>query len=213
MNQNQDHPCRTSGVRSYKDATVHLLLGVIACCGVAIASIGCAKTHKRDAPASDSIRDPRAAERLHLQAVELLDSNPQHAEVLLRQALDADLFHGPAHNNLGTLLLARGELYEAATNFEAARKLMPGHPDPRLNLALTYEKAARFDDAIEMYHAAFEVSPGHTPTLEALTRLEVTSSRTTQDTQARLRTIALEGSTPHWREWAQRQLVKQREKR
>jgi len=172
---------------------------------------GCAHAPRRHAAASESIRDPRAAERLHQKATVLMASDPAEAEKLLREAIAADIFHGPAHNNLGTLLLARGELYEAATNFEAARKLMPGHPDPRLNLALTYEKAARYDDAIAMYNAALEVSPGHAPTVEALTRLEVTSSRTTPETTTRLRTIALEGSSEQWREWAKRQLLRQRD--
>jgi hypothetical protein len=62
-----------------------------------------------------------------------------------------------------------------------------------------------------MYNAALEVSPGHAPTVEALTRLEVTSSRTTPETTTRLRTIALEGSSEQWREWAKRQLLRQRE--
>ena len=90
---------------------------------------GCAHSPRRDAAASEPIRDPRAAERLHQKATALMASDPAEAEKLLRDAIAADIFHGPAHNNLGTLLLARGELYEAATNFEAARKLMPGHPD------------------------------------------------------------------------------------
>jgi Tfp pilus assembly protein PilF len=174
---------------------------------------GCTR-EKRDGRASDvSLSDPRRAERLHQQAIAIMSNDPTGAERLFREAIDADIFHGPAHNNLGTLLLARGELYEAATNFEAARKLMPGHPDPRLNLALTYEKAARYDDAIEMYNAALEVSPGHTPTVEALTRLEVTTSRANAQTSSRLRTIALEGSTKEWREWAARELLRQRDRR
>ena len=33
------------------------------------------------------------------------------------------------HGNLGVLYLNRGELYEAASEFEWARRLLPGHPD------------------------------------------------------------------------------------
>jgi hypothetical protein len=50
------------------------------------------------------------------------------------EALSADLFFGLAHNNLGVLYLKEDKLYEAANEFEWARKLMPGHPDPRMNL-------------------------------------------------------------------------------
>lgn len=51
------------------------------------------------------------------------------------------MFNGPAHNNLGVLFLERGQLCKAANEFEWTRKLLPGHPDPRVNLALTLERA------------------------------------------------------------------------
>jgi Flp pilus assembly protein TadD len=54
-----------------------------------------------------------------------MDSEPEKAERLLREALTADLWHGPAHNDLGVIHLRRNELYEAASEFEWARKLMP----------------------------------------------------------------------------------------
>lgn len=56
------------------------------------------------------------------------------AERLFRSALAADPYCGPAHNDLGVVYLKGGQLYEAAAEFDWARKLMPGHPDPRLNL-------------------------------------------------------------------------------
>lgn len=42
-----------------------------------------------------------------------------------------------------------GWLHKAASEFEWARKLMPGYPDPRLNLAMTLEEAGRIDEASE----------------------------------------------------------------
>jgi hypothetical protein len=61
------------------------------------------------------------------------------AERLLRDALTADLSYGPAHNNLGVLRLKRGDLSEAANEFEWARKLIPEHPDRRFSRAPTLE--------------------------------------------------------------------------
>ena len=52
---------------------------------------------------SDGGRDNAKAQRLTQEAAALLDTNPQRAETLLRDALTADLYHGPAHNNLGVL--------------------------------------------------------------------------------------------------------------
>jgi len=45
---------------------------------------------------------------------------------------------------------------------------MPGHPDPRMNLALTLERAGRTDEAIQTYKTALEVFPGHVPTEQAV---------------------------------------------
>jgi Flp pilus assembly protein TadD len=76
------------------------------------------------ASSSEASRDPNKAQQLTLEATELMDSDPAKAEALLRKALSVDLWHGPAHNDLGVIHLQRGELYEAANEFEWARKLM-----------------------------------------------------------------------------------------
>ena len=152
-------------------------------------------------------RDTQRAQELASKAIEVMVEDPQRAEQLLRDALAADLYHGPSHNNLGVLLLERGELYEAANEFEWARRLMPGHPDPRMNLALTLERAGRTDEAIAQYRRALEGQPGHRPTVQALTRLEVRAGRVDNETLQRLDTLSLEGVDQYWRRWAMEQLL------
>jgi len=162
----------------------------------------------------ESARNPLEAQRLTQEAVLALDRNPEKAERLLREALTADLFHGPAHNNLGVIYLNRGELFEAAQEFEWARKLLPGLADPRLNLALTLERAGRIDDAIGEYRAALEVYPGHIQTLQAMTRCRVRyrPAEIPDDpaVEADLREIALRGDSERWREWARERLAVRR---
>jgi len=121
-------------------------------------------------PPTEVVRETTKAEKLSREAADLIESNPEKAEALLREALTADLFYGPAHNNLGVVFLKQERLYEAAQEFEWARKLLPGNPDPRLNLALVMETAGRFDDAFEAYEAALAVAPEHVPTLQGLAR-------------------------------------------
>lgn len=154
--------------------------------------------------ASESARNPMEAQRFTAEAVPLLQSDPATAEALLRRALAADLFHGPAHNNLGVLLLngAPPKLYEAAHEFEWAGKLMPGHPDPQHNLAMTLEAAARYDDALASYKLALETRPGHIPSLQGLTSLQLRLEKADDGTTAALKTIAMQGTTPEWRDWA-----------
>ena len=157
------------------------------------------------APTQAAARNTVRAQELNIRAADAIDSDPAAAERLLREALGADLFFGPAHNNLGVLYLKAGKLYEAAGEFEWARKLMPGHPDPRMNLALTLEQAGKTDEAIQTYRTALEVWPGHIATVQALARLEVTSRRTSAELAGWLDEVALRGETGAWRDWARRE--------
>ncbi|MDX2148502.1 MAG: tetratricopeptide repeat protein [Planctomycetota bacterium] len=153
-------------------------------------------------PTTDVARDVQRSLELAQQAAALVESHPKKAETLLREALGLDLYNGPAHNNLGVIHLARDDLYEAASQFEWARKLMPGHPDPRLNLALTLERAGRREEAIAMYDTALEVMPGHLPSVKGLVRLQLQTARTDARTPALLSEVALRGETEQWRNWA-----------
>lgn len=159
-------------------------------------------------PQTKSLRDTDKSQRLTQDAAAIIDTNTAKAESLLRQALTADLYHGPAHNNLGVIYLQQGKLYEAAGEFEWARKLMPGHPDPRLNLALTLERAGKTDDALAAYASALEVYPDHIQSIQALARLQIKSGRTDPHTRDHLRLIQLRGQSPHWQSWATTQLAR-----
>jgi tetratricopeptide (TPR) repeat protein len=173
--------------------------------------LGACVSHKVASPytaGNELDRNPTKADQLNVKACELMDKDPLGAEKLLRQALEADLYHGPAHNNLGTLLLRQGQLYSAAAEFEWAKRLLPGHPDPRLNLALTLEKGGRTDEAIAAYRTALEVYPEHIQSMEALARLQVKSGHKDSETPHLLSEVAMRGETERWREWAKLEMAK-----
>lgn len=179
---------------------------------VALLLAGCASTRVGPyTPQTQGARNPLEAQRLTQEAVDILASDPGKAERLLREALTADLWHGPAHNNLGVIFLERGELFSAASEFEWAARTLPGHPDPRLNLALTLERAGRIDDALDEYRSALEVYPGHIQTMQARSRCLLRYMHEEAGDDARLaedlREIAFRGDSPGWREWAREQLV------
>lgn len=173
-------------------------LGTIACVGT---------SEKADtspySSADPEKRDATRADWLTREAVDCAETDAAHAESLLREALGADLFHGPAHNNLGVLYFRQGKLYEAANEFEWARKLLPGHPDPRLNLALVLERAGQTTDAFTAFDAALEAAPEHVPTMQAYARLAVRSGRHDARLATMLKTLSLRGETEAWRKWAQ----------
>src|SRR5690606_9883487 len=155
---------------------------------------GCASTPRASGPyqpQTEAARDPLRAQTLTREAAGLMGRDPAKAERLLREALAADLYHGPAHNNLGVIHLRRGDLYEAASEFEWARKLLPGHPDPRVNLALTLELAGKSDRAAEAFETALEVAPEHVPAIQGLARLRVRTGMRDGRTRELLEEIAL----------------------
>lgn len=194
-----------------KDRTTRMVLLCIVTLGsLSIGNTGCTSSQKRKSDeAQTSTRDPAKAEECHQKALKALEADDtKQAEVLLREALNHDLFHGPAHNNLGTILLQRGELYEAAEQFEYARKLLPGHPDPRHNLASTLEIAGRTDDAIQTYKTALEVYPNYLPSVMGLARLQVQMNRTDTDTPGLLREISMRADDQRWRDWALLQIAR-----
>lgn len=172
---------------------------------VMLGTAGGCSSHGPYRPADPTRRNTAKAEQLTREAADLIVSNPMKAQKLLREALSADLYHGPAHNNLGVIYLNAGRLYEAAGEFEWARKLMPGHPDPRLNLGLALEQGGRIDEAISTYESALEVSPEHLPTIQALASCQLRFRRETEYTEELLREISLRGNL-QWRLWASDQL-------
>ena len=153
-------------------------------------------------------RNALLAQELSGRAAAMLEESPREAEELLREALTADIFFGPAHNNLGVIHLQRGDLYEAALEFEWARKLMPGHPDPRVNLALTLEEAGQFDEALASYRSALEVHPGYLPAIQASASLSCREGRIGDETLEQIRVLSLRGESERWREWARKELAK-----
>ncbi|MEQ9617526.1 MAG: tetratricopeptide repeat protein [Phycisphaerales bacterium] len=171
--------------------------------------VGCAhKPNLSPYAQTDEIRrDTHLARELHQQATLSMAEDEEEAERLLRSALAADLYFGPAHNNLGIILLGRGDLYGAASEFEWARKLMPGHPDPRVNLAMTLEKAGKVDDAISAYDSALAVYDGYLPAIQGKARLQIVSGRSDNSTRELLEEIALRGDE-QWRAWARLWMVK-----
>jgi len=154
----------------------------------------------------ETSRDPKKAHELTLEALDLIESDPAKAEVLFHEALRADIYHGPAHNDVGVLYLRQSRLYEAANEFELARKLMPGAPDPRLNLGLTLERAGLYERAFDAYDAALEVSPAHIRTIQAVARLTLRTGRKSDRLMGMLEDVMLRGETDDWRNWAQEQM-------
>lgn len=175
--------------------------------GLVLLGAGCkSASHGPYAPPTEEQRSTVTAEQLNREAADLILTDPERAEVLLREALTADLLYGPAHNNLGVVFLERGELYEAAQEFEWARRLMPSEPDPRINLAITLERAGLIEDALAEYEGALEVAPGSVATMQGWASIALARRLDGRHLSERLGVIALQGETELWRSWARNTL-------
>jgi tetratricopeptide (TPR) repeat protein len=166
---------------------------------------GCGDDQARQGPYSPAFavsRDIPKAEALYQQARPLLTSDAAAAEKLLRDALGFDLFNGCAHNDLGVLLLAQGKLYDAAAEFEWARKLLPGHPEPRTNLAITLERGGKHQEAMDAARAALEIRAGDLEAMECLALIQVREGVADATTLSYLDAIIQRAADLTWNAWA-----------
>ena len=160
-------------------------------------------------------RDPARAEQLYREAQAQLAGTPSAAdqtaaEQTLREALGYDLYLGPAHNNLGVLLLRQDKLYDAAEEFEWARKLLPGNPEPRVNLAIALERGGKHADAIDAAKAALEVAPGNLAAMQTIAYVQVREGITDAALPGYLTAIVQRGD-PAWSGWARNRLLEKAE--
>lgn len=177
--------------------------------GIGVLLCGCgARTQARSEQGGIENRDAARAAELTQRATDVAPRDSAEAERLLLEAIAADPFNGDARNNLGVIMMESGRLFEAALQFEGARKLKPDQPDPRMNLGLTFERAGRIDDAIAAYEDAIEVQDGYVPAMQALAMCRIRHAREHAGTDALLHEIAMQGETASWRAWATDMLLK-----
>ena len=171
---------------------------------------GCGEDQARSGPYSPAFavsRDIPKAEGLYQQSLPLLTTDAQQAEKLLRDAIGFDLFHGCAHNDLGVLLLAQGKLYDAAEEFEWARKLLPGHPEPRTNLAIALERGGKHQEAMEAALAALEIRAGDLDAMECLALIQLREGMADATTLGYLDAIIQRAADPTWNAWAKSERI------
>ncbi len=150
-------------------------------------------------------RDTKRAQVLTERSASLRDSDPEAAFRVLRDAIAADPFYAPAHNNLGVLQLKTGQLNSARASFETARKLMPNDAGPHLNLALVYTAAGLTDEAESLYVQVLETHPGNTYALRGLLVLRTDRGLVDDETRGMLEQLAM-SDDPLWGDWARERL-------
>jgi tetratricopeptide (TPR) repeat protein len=80
-------------------------------------------------------------------------------ETLWRTTLERNPNSSMAHNNLGVILLQRGDPEAALPHLTQALALRPGHPNTLHNLGRAYRQLGRLDEAIAMLQQALAAEP------------------------------------------------------
>ncbi len=177
------------------------------------ALIGCQSESVRSAAnyetvVADPDRDTETARRLNSEALTLMDKDQLDIAVgLLKSALAADVFFGPAHNNLGTVYYQQEKYYLAAWEFQYAAKVMPKRSQPRYNLGMVLEAVGKLDEAAQRYEEALELQPDDIETVASLARTYIRDGKKDERTRELLEEIVLNDDRPQWRSWAQEQLT------
>ncbi len=153
-------------------------------------------------------RNTAAARRQNQEGLARLAADDlEGAEKAFARALTADVEFGPAHNNLGKIHYRRGDWYQAAWEFEFARKLLPDNPEPCNNLGLVREVQGRLDMAVDHYRQAVDLAPDNIHYAANLARALHKRGDRTGELHGLLRQIIEQDDRPAWRAWARRQLT------
>ena len=197
---------------------------------LALAVAGCDKPVQPNDPANyqtvtaDPRRNTELASKLNAKGLEeLKERDFAKAEKIFKEALQADMFFGPAHNNLGTAYYEQQKYYLAAWEFDYAQKLMPHKPDPKHNLGMVMEAVGKYDEAIAHYEEALKIAPDDPETIGNLARTlarrdknyggnrDTSRDGTRDKNRDRLREllheIILKDTRPDWVTWAKDHLT------
>ncbi len=148
-------------------------------------------------------QDTERARKLNDEAFTLIQAGDYDAaHLILKQALDADIMFGPAHNTLGKVYFHQQRYYLAAWEFEYAAKLMPNAPSPRNNLGLVFESVGKLDQAIDAYDYAYNLEPANTQIIGNLTRARLRRGDRAPELKQLLELIIMKDTRPHWVAWA-----------
>ena len=87
-----------------------------------------------------------------------------------------DPTHAAARNNVGFILMERGDLDEASRDLLEALRLDPRLPDAHFNLGLISERRGEFDEAVRHFRDALRIRPDWSRALVELAWILATTS-------------------------------------
>ena len=158
--------------------------------------------------AQDPARDTDQARQENAAGIECLKEGQwDKAQEHLKAALAADLFFGPAHNNLGMAYFQQKKFYLAAWEYQYAAQLMADDPRPRNNLGLVFESIGQNDKAAASYDEAMNLAPDNPEFIGNLARVYARTGKDPKKLRQLLTDLTLRETRPQWAQWAHEKLA------
>jgi len=117
-----------------------------------------------------------------------------------RQAIDAYRELPAAWNNLGELMMKRGDNLAAAEAFKTASELSPTDPVSLHNLGALWESLGYLDDACRWYGEALKRNENYLPSLRRIVVVEEIRNKPTSTTLDYIRHALLVERDPWWQD-------------
>ncbi len=190
----------------------HRGLGLAVLVVAVLGALGCSATQTGNEGDYQTIgkqprRNMEQAKQANDYAVELIQQQRyDEAEQALKDALEADVTFGPAHNNLGKVYYHQAKYYLAAWEFQYAIKLMPHQPQPRNNLGLVFEAVGKFDDAVTAYGKARSLQPDNPHFIGNLARVRLRRGDRGEELRSLLSDLLMRDTRSDWLQWAREKL-------
>lgn len=180
------------------------VLSVASLSGVILAQAGCQQGARPFSRADDQPPPPVAqqidnASRLSREAQRLEVAGDDKLAIEKYRAALAEYNELPAAwNNLGRLLMKRGDNLAAADAFKTASELSPTDPRPLTNLGALWESLGYLDDASKWYDQALQRDENHQPALRRFLLVQELRGKPDDSTPGRLKKALLIEQDPWW---------------
>lgn len=177
-------------------------LGVLPACSSSSSRRPTSKADSID-PALAYARRQREEARTHYTKALALSAKGKSEEALqeYRNALELDDQLYAAWNNMGQLLMDKGNYADAVAAFQIAAGIEPSDPRPLYNTGLAYQRVGWASDAYTSYDRALTRDPNYLPAMRGLARSAEMLGGSNAHLLQVIKTAQLQERDEQWRDY------------
>ncbi len=206
----------THGARAARTALKPLAAGALLLLPLGPGGAGCAASPRGRAPVGEidpalATAQRRRQEALdHYQKATRLAQDDQSDQALseYRRALELDDQLYAAWNNMGQLLMARGNYADAVGAYQIAAGIEPTDPRPEYNIGLAYQQVGWAQDAYDHFERSLTRDPNYLPALRGLVRSAEMQGRGDEELLNLIKQAQLRETDEKWREYFRTQFFR-----